>query len=186
MSEQSPHTFAICKLLTAISSMRLLGALIVAYLFFVLYVFPNSGFDSNVGPLDLEFSYSPETAYSMIESYGEEGRSRYAISAMTVDVAYPLVYTLLFMVWITLALKGTSLSANWQCIVTCLPLSVLVLDLLENSGIVILLKSWPTRHNTLVAATSLVTSAKWSAAGFVILVTLLTTADACRRWLRSR
>jgi len=126
----------------------------------VLYVFPDSGFESNVGPLDLEFAYSPETAYVMIESYGEEGRWRYAISAMTVDVAYPLVYALLFMVWITLALKGTNLNANWQCIVTCLPLSVLVPDLIENTGIVTLLKSRPTRLNTLVAATSLATSAK--------------------------
>jgi hypothetical protein len=66
------------------------------------------------------------------------------------------------------------------------PLSVLLLDLIENTGIVILLKTYPQRHEALVTATSLATSAKWSAAAVVILATLIATAHCAWRRLRGR
>jgi hypothetical protein len=41
-------------------------------------------------------SYTPEKAYSMIASYGDEGRPLYRTFALTGDVIYPVVYSILF------------------------------------------------------------------------------------------
>lgn len=175
-----------CRILSAVSRFPVLVVLVILYAFFVLYVFPNSGDGNGVGPLDLKFSYSPETAYAMIEAYGDEGRSQYARGAMTIDVAYPIVYTMLFMVWLTMATRGTNLSPARQCFVSLIPLSVFILDLVENAGIVALLKTYPERHDALVTATSLATSAKWLSAGFVISTALMMTAHSAWRWFHNR
>ncbi len=185
MPEDEQGTLNPFRMLTAISRVPVLVVLIFLYLVFVLYVFPNSAYEGEVGPLDLKFSYSPATAYDMIESYGEEGRARYARSAMTIDFAYPIVYTLLFMVWITLAVKGANMSDARRCFIAMVPLSVFILDLTENTGIIILLKTYPAHHETLAMATSFATSAKWSAAGLVIVMTLLATAHWAWRRLTS-
>jgi len=173
-----------CRMLSAISRVPVLITLVLLYALFVLYIFPNSGNGTEIGPLDLKFSYSSETAYEMIAAYGQEGRARYARSAMTVDVAYPIVYTLLFMVWLSLALNGTNLAPGQRCIVSLLPLSVFFLDLVENAGIVALLKSYPDQHETLVTATSLATSAKWSSAILVISLTLTATVHSAWRKMK--
>jgi len=140
----------------------------------------------DTGPLDLKFSYSPETAYEIIEAYGEEGRVSYARGAMTVDVAYPIVYTLMFMVWITLALRSANMNLTRRCFLSMLPLSVFVLDLIENTGIVAMLKLYPEKHETLAMATSFATSAKWSAAAVVILTTLSATLHLAWRRVANR
>jgi hypothetical protein len=175
MSENEQASAGTQTILEKISRVPVLAVLVVLYLVFVLYIFPNSAYETEVGPLDLKFTYTPDTAYQTIEAYGEEGRARYAVSAMTVDVGYPVVYTLMFAVWITLALRGSKLSPARQHFASMLPFSVFVLDIMENTGIIAMLKTYPTRHDTLAFVTSLATSAKWSAAGVVIALTLVVT-----------
>lgn len=186
MPESEHASMNPCTALEKISRLPVLAVLIVLYLVFVLYIFPNSAFDMDTGPLDLKFSYSPETAYEMIEAYGEEGRASYARAAMTVDVAYPIVYTLMFMVWLTLALRSANVSSSRRCFISMLPLSVFVLDLIENTGIVTMLKLYPEKYETLAMATSFATSAKWSAAAVVILITLGATLHLAWRRIASR
>jgi len=181
MNHERPSA-APCRLLGAISKFPVLLILIALYLVFVLFIFPNFGYDADAGPLDLKFSYSPDEAYETIESYGEEGRAQYALGEMTIDVVYPVVYTLMFSVWITLALNGASLSSAKRCLVSMSPMAVFVLDMFENAGIVAMLKMYPDRHDTLATATSFASSSKWSAAAFVILLTVGTTAH--RVWRR--
>jgi len=147
----------------------LLMVLIALYLVFVLVLFPAFAGDGEVAPLDLKFSYSAEEAYQQIESYGPEIRHSYAISASTLDVAYPLTYSLMFSVWLTLLLKSNS---KPSCMIRMLPFVVLVFDLLENSGIVVMLLNFPERLDRVATATSMATSFKWVFAGSVILLTL--------------
>jgi hypothetical protein len=186
MSQDEQEPTKLYVLLAKISRVPVLVALLAFYLLFALYILPNGANEMETGPLDLKFSYSPATAYEMIEAYGEQGRARYARSAMTMDVAYPIVYTLMFIVWISLALKGTNLSPTRQCWVSMSPLSVFILDLTENAGIVAMLKTYPDQHNTLATATSLATSAKWIAAAFTITMTLIITAHWAYRKITRR
>lgn len=170
-----------CRALAAIATAPVLVVLIVMYAFFVLYVFPNAENGSGVGPLDLKFSYSADTAYEMIEAYGQQGRDRYVRTAVTVDLAYPIVYTLLLMVWISLSLREAAISPVRTCIAVMVPGVTFLLDLIENAGIVIMLRAFPQRHETLANMTSLATSAKWLAAGVAVLVAITSTAFAVRR-----
>jgi len=166
---QMETSFGPCQWLNRISRPSVLAVLIVLYLVFVLLLFPALSGGTGAVPLDLLFSYSPGQAYERIESYGADVRHSYAISAMTLDVAYPLTYSLLFSVWLTLLLKSDSRLA---CGTRMLPFVILILDLLENSGIVVMLVSYPQRLDTLATATSLATSLKWVFAVTVIVVTV--------------
>jgi hypothetical protein len=44
------------------------------------------------GFVDMLFSYTPEKAYSMIGSYGDEGRALYRTFTSTADFVYPVVF----------------------------------------------------------------------------------------------
>jgi hypothetical protein len=182
---QKPLT-KISVVLTAISKAPILVFLIALYLAFVLYVFPNSAYESTAGPLDLKFSYSPDTAYETLDAFGEEGRAKYARGAMTIDFAYPIIYTLMFSVWINLVLKSAPLPQTRQNIVALSPLTVFVFDLTENAGIIALINTYPVRHDALATATSFATTAKWCAAGIVITITIIATAHWAWRSLSSR
>jgi len=166
---QMETSFGPCQWLNKISRPSVLVLLIVLYLVFVLLLFPALSSGSGAAPLDLMFSYSPTQAYDLIESYGPDVRHSYAISAMTLDVAYPLTYSLLFSVWLTLLLKS---NGRMACVIRMLPFVILIFDLLENSGVVVMLIRYPQRLDTLATATSLATSLKWVFAVTVIVVTL--------------
>lgn len=144
--------------------------LISVYLVFVMVLFPALGGDSDVAPLDLMFSYSPEQAYKIIEAYGPEVRHDYVISALTLDVAYPLTYSFMFAIWLTLLLKTDN---RMTCTIRMLPFAVLLFDLLENSGIVLMLINYPQRLEFAATATSIATSLKWVFASVVIILTLV-------------
>jgi hypothetical protein len=172
--------------LSKISSLRVLVVLIALYLVFVLYLFPNSAYESAAGPLDLKFTYTPDTAYKTLEAFGEEGRAQYARGAMTIDLAYPVVYTLMFAVWLTLVLKNAPQKFNPKGTVPLLPLTVFIFDLTENAGVIALIKTYPDRHDAVAWATSFATTSKWLCAGFVISLTGLFTLHSAWRRLSNR
>lgn len=177
-TERVNSQFKPCQWIIRLSRPSVLMTLIGLYLVFVLVMFPAFGGDGEVAPLDLMFSYSPDQAYQQIESYGAEVRHSYAITALTLDVAYPLTYSLMFSVWLSLLLKSQSRAA---CAIRMLPFAVLLFDLLENSGIVMMLLMFPERLDLLAWATSLATSLKWVSAGTVILLTLVLSLAALLR-----
>src|SRR3990172_5003926 len=57
------------------------------------------------GPIDLQFFYTPAKVYGMIEAYGEYTRAFYRNVELTVDIIYPIVYTLFFSLLITWLFK---------------------------------------------------------------------------------
>lgn len=158
-----------CSWIRKISRPAVLLSLIVLYLFIILLLFPAFATEAYASPLDLMFHYSPDQAYALIESYGPKVRHSYAISALTLDVIYPLTYSLLFSVWLSMLLKG---QGSFKCAVVMLPFVILLFDLLENSGIVIMLLNYPQRLDIIAQLTSMATSIKWIFAVAVILLTL--------------
>ena len=44
-----------------------------------------------IGPIDLQLFYTPDKVYSMIASYGDEGRADYRAFELTGDIIYPIV-----------------------------------------------------------------------------------------------
>ena len=103
-----------------------------------------------VGPIDLQFFYTPDKVYSMVSAYGEAGRASYRIFELTGDIIYPIVYTLFF-----------SLFTTW------------LFDLLENLGIVSMLSIYPSTPAWLAWVSSIFTVIKWLFAGASIILLLI-------------
>ena len=163
-------------ILDRITNLRSFVVLVALYLVFPLYLFPNSAYESDVGPLDLKFSYTPEEAHATLGAFGEEGRARYARAAFTLDLAYPIVYTLLFIVWLRLVTREALSGSCAYLALTFSPLSVFVFDLLENTGIVLLITRFSDEPDPFARFVSVATSVKWISAAAVILLTLASTA----------
>jgi len=139
------------------------------YLVFPLFLFPHAAGGSNSMPLDLMFAYSPEQAYAQLASFGEQGRVNYARTTVAVDLAYPVVYTLLFAVWLCLLLRGRNRYCSY---LSMLPFAIFVFDIIENAGILLLLANYPREIYWLALATSVATTIKWLIVAPVVLLTL--------------
>lgn len=131
------------------------------------YVMPLAGglmalaANNSVLPLDLMFFYTPETAFDMIERYGEEGRALYTRIELTADILYPIVYTLFFALLISwLFQRGFRPDSGMQRM-NVVPLGALVFDLLENGGIVSMLSMYPSIPAVMAWITMLFGSIKW-------------------------
>ena len=122
------------------------------------------------GPIDLEFSYSPDKVYQMIETYSEEGRTLYIKSTLGIDVPYPVIYTITYILLLLLLFKKVFPTNERIHPWALLPLIIFVADMLENTGIILMLKNFPERLDTVARIGSVFTSIKWT---FVIVCTLL-------------
>lgn len=112
--------------------------------------------------LDLQSSYSPEQAYQLIASYGEEGRQYYAVIELTLDVVYPLLSALLVsLLTIYIFRRVFALNSFWQKLPLVAPV-VMMMDYLENASILVLLQSYPRRLDIVAQAANIFTIAKFA------------------------
>ncbi len=164
------------------------GWLVLVFLageiFFNAVVLPNQGAkieaaSGGTGPIDLQFFYTPEKVYSMVESYGEAGRADYRLFELTGDILYPIVYTLFFSLAITwLFQRGFSANSTMQKY-NVVPFGGWLFDLLENLGIVTMLSVFPSTPALLAWVTAIFTVIKWLfaiASGMLMLIGLVKAA----------
>ena len=122
------------------------------------------------GPIDLQFLYTPDKAYTMIASYGEEGRASYRAFELTGDIIYPIVYTLFFSLAITWLFQRGFASNSSMHKYNVVPFGEWLFDLLENLGIVAMLSVFPSTPPVLAWISTVFTMLKWL---FVIRTALL-------------
>ena len=79
---------------------------------------------------------------------------------LTTDVMYPVVYSLLFAVILTMLFRHRAI--RWAAL---LPLVALVFDYLENATIVTLLTSYPTQSATVAVLCEVFKLVKWLSVG---------------------
>ena len=122
------------------------------------------------GPFDLEFSYTPDQAVKMLESYTSEGRSIYTKSTLFVDGLYPITYGVTFTLLLLLLLpwafpKNTKIEA-----LTALPFVIVIADFIENTGIILMLQTYPDEIRAYATFSSTFSSIKWSLVGVLMLI----------------
>lgn len=154
-----------------------IGAVALLYLVFAAGILPRvqksmEAGSGGTGPIDLRFTYTPEEAYRMIESYGDKGRRSYALVESTLDVAYPMTYATLFALLLTLAYRHAVGPDHPLQRVRLLPYAVMLVDYGENVGIITMLLRYPTRYRLLAWLTCGFTIAKWLGFGVTLLLTL--------------
>lgn len=148
-----------------------------AEVFFNAVILPNQqakieAASGGTGPIDLQFFYTPEKAYSMVASYGDAGRADYRAFELTGDIIYPIVYTLFLALFITwLFQRGFPPDSKMQRL-NVMPFGAWLFDLLENLGIVAMLSVYPSTPATLAWISAFFTLIKWLFAGATILLIL--------------
>ena len=111
--------------------------------------------------LDLMPAYTPETAYSIISAYGDQGRQFYALTTLTIDTIRPLIFALLFSSLITFIFRRAFSSDSVMQKLSLLPFVYQIADYAENAGIVTMLLNYPSQLTLVAQVTSLVTLVKF-------------------------
>jgi len=135
-------------------SIKIALILLVHIVIFSVYVMPKLAGEVEIDPIDLQFAYTPERAYDLIESYSDETREQYVIGEMTKDVAYPMIYTLFMSITLMLLYPK-----NWK--LAWLPYVLFAADMLENIGIITLLLNYPSQLLMIAWVTSAFSTIKW-------------------------
>ena len=142
-----------------------------------LGVYVNVEFLSQIwnatAPLDLEFFYTPEKAYSWIEAYGVEGRFQYRNILLTADTAWPMLYTLLLSWPITWLFRRSVAEESKAQLLNVVPFGALLIDYLENACIVTMLSIYHSKPAVLAWMATACTTVKWLFVGASILVLLV-------------
>lgn len=160
-------------------------------MFFMGFVMPLIGglMKSGTGleqPLDLMFFSSPEKTFAMIERYGEFGRPFYRNVELTVDIIYPIIYTLAFGLLISwLFQRGFKSDSKMQKL-NVFPIGAWFFDLLENLGIVTMLSMWPSQPSVLAWLTTIITMIKWVFAGGSMVLIVVGLVMAAKNGFRKR
>lgn len=93
---------------------------------------------------DTSFIYSRKDLYDMANIYGESGRQAYIKIRWTLDVIWPVLYTLVLILW-TKKLSEYIFVNKSSKILFVLPLSAVALDFLENIGATIVMFRYPLK-----------------------------------------
>lgn len=157
------------SVLNRLANWKCLLLLLALYVSFPMYWLKNAEDTINrlagkpLGPIDLTFSFNPTRTLAMVADYGPAARIDYAWIELTTDFVYPLVYSLLLMVVMTMLFRG---KPNPLSIV--LPLATLLFDYLENAAIVTLLRTYPTQSTGVAVWCEVAKLAKWLCFGITI------------------
>lgn len=114
--------------------------------------------------IDMAGAKSGTEIYQIIEKYNDHIRHSYIVGAVTIDLAFPLVYFLLFSLLLIRFWGKTRL--------ILLPFLQIIFDFLENASIVIMLRSWPQQLPTLASATAIFSWIKWGLSALTVILIL--------------
>lgn len=160
---------------------KIIFSLLALLVIFSAFLVPSAGeklgsISGDVGFIDLLFAYTPETVLSMMGSYGDEGRSFYKNFTPTIDLFYPIIYSLFLALLIAFLFKKSLPAKSKMHYLSVVPLFSWIFDWLENINILIMLYSYPKFPPVIANLSSIFTSVKWSfsAISAVILLIALT------------
>ena len=137
---------------------------ITGYFQFVIFLGQSAKIQATsdgAGPIDLLLFYTPTKVFGMVASYGDELRASYRIFELTYDIAYPIVYTLLFALAITWLFQRGFPSHSNMYKYNVVPFGALITDFFENLCIVAMLSIFPSTPALLAWVSTIFTLAKW-------------------------
>ena len=179
-------------ILTKISQPKILLLLLILALPLIVWVFPwrRSQLVSLTGltnpTFDVRFAYSSQDLLQALPSYGSEARYLYAISEVTLDFIFPLLYTA-FLIGIMAWLYRSAFPANSALHkLIYLPFGVLLADLLENISLTGLLLAYPPALIPLVRAASVFSLTKWLLSALVMLFIFAGLLSFLFTWMQEK
>ena len=114
------------------------------------------------GFIDMQLFYTPEKVYSMIESYGNDGRMTYRIFTLTGDLIYPIIYSVFFSLLIIWLFKRGFAPDSKMHKLNIVVFGALLFDLLENVCLVLMFSLYPYKSTTIAWISTIFTTLKWT------------------------
>ncbi len=112
--------------------------------------------------LDTLTSYTPQEAYRLLASYGDQGRQQYLLAEVTLDLVYPLSTALFFGLLTLYSFRQGFPDHPWTRWLVLIPLAELAVDFLENACVVVMLVRFPTEMPFLAAVSNVFTTLKFA------------------------
>ena len=150
-------------------------ALFALQMLFNLVLLPGmSSSDTHDLPiLDLHFWYTPQRAYEIIGAYPAELRQATAITRLTLDIIYPVVYGLMLCLLLVVAFKRAFPKSRFVDVAIFIPWAGMLFDYLENFGLATMYLSYPTELISLAWITAVFTALKWTLIGLGFVLVLI-------------
>jgi uncharacterized membrane protein YeiB len=162
----------------------LLLLLVLIIVYFVFTVPRLHEFTTETRLLDSVINYSPAQAYQIVQDYGPAGRKFILTRILSVDFVLPFDYAFLMMMLITLIYRRWLPQGNLFSYLKVIPLIATATDYLENSGIIVMLVSYPLRLDWVAGATNVFTLLKWPLAFVSILSIVVGAVALLVGWLK--
>ncbi len=156
------------------TSRRTLILLFLLFIIFMFVLFPVTTKNIRKGKiteanrmLDTRLTYNSKTVKTYLASLNSSERLKEAIIHLTLDLVYPVIYTLLLSVTALTILKlinnlGTEVKLNIEIKIVSFPLLITLLDYTENALITVMLLKYPTFNASLAETCGIITTIKWS------------------------
>ena len=151
----------------------------ILFILFTLVIFPfyltqlNKIANEKVLFLDGRLSYNYDQVNTLFNKMGREGRDVYHVMAGKIDMIYPIVYSIFFVLLLASLLKKIFSQKSKILLIALLPLIGMLFDYLENLNTLKLLNKFPNITTEQVAYGSQMTQIKWL---FLIMSILLVFA----------
>lgn len=136
--------------------------------------------------LDNRFGYDSAEVVTLFTAYGPEGRALYRTFLLAADFIYPLLFALMLgalLVWL-MRVDGIQ-GARWRN-AHLSPLALVVLDYIENAGVLLMLRQFPTVSDTVVTIVSTLTIVKMLGVTLLFVAIMLLTGRALALRLKRR
>ena len=122
--------------------------------------------------LDLHPGFTPDDAWQLLERLGPEGRVLYQRVELTLDMIYPVIYSLLLVALLVFFFNRVLPTDSLFRRLALLPFAAAVFDVFENTGIALMIQRFPERFDTLASITSVFGLLKWATIALSILFIL--------------
>ena len=110
--------------------------------------------------LDLQPAFSSDGVYGRLSSFGEAGREAYLRMMLSMDILFPVVFTVFLVLMALYAVSMTRPEPIIRLLLLLLPFGYFIPDLAENLSIAWLIHDYPNRNDELAAALGYITALK--------------------------
>ena len=139
----------------------------------------------NLRSPDASFGVAVDEAYAYLDALDEEGRALYASGELTLDVVYPVVYSLLLAMLLSRLFPITYRLDSLLQPLHLLPFGAGFFDLMENKAAVMLVINYPDRMEGVARLLNVFNQTKWILVGSSVALLITSGAVLLVRRLRA-
>lgn len=125
--------------------------------------------------------YTPDEAHDLLRAYGDSGRRVYAIIALTLDLVYPVTYSLFMSLVLVRGSRNRPALASFLRPFALVPFIGMLADYSENISVLAMIARYSDTEpsTTLATVANIFTLTKWGIAGGCALVVVLVLVAGC-------